>query len=187
MMSFFGELRIITDHYRHKLLKRTRVMTIHTEVLYDDRVWEKVKKYVLSGKKAIWFVLTPVNLDFLLGNNGYQGSGKEYEKKVLPRYKWLQEHGQDVQLHVHLRTIPQLYETTEEARRDTEHKVKNGAEWLRKNGFNVDKIVFGWWSYNSISAEIAEKYGLKVVKRTDYYFLHDYDFLHSIGKGKIYD
>ena len=48
-------------------------------------------------------------------------------------------------------------------------------DWLRDNGFHPSEIVFGWWSYDEAAAAAAKSCGLNVVKRLDYYFIHDYD------------
>ncbi|MBN3037057.1 MAG: hypothetical protein JW834_01285 [Candidatus Diapherotrites archaeon] len=176
-MKLLDELRVWRDHWYFRWVKRTRPLTIHTECLHKDNVWKAAQGYVGSGRKAIWYVVTPVNMDFVRAETGCDFGEKEYEKTILERYKWLQEHGQEIQAHVHLRIKMSMYEPSS---KEPQEKIMKSVEWLRRNGFKVDKIVFGWWSFDDKSQAVAESLGLRVTQRLDNYFIHDYDMVEGI-------
>lgn len=176
-MSLKSELGIVKDHIYFRIITKTRPLTIHTECLHKDNVWDSAQRFVNSGRKAIWYVVTPSNFDFVKAESGCSLDRSRWEKTILERYLWLQEHGQQIEAHVHLRVKMGLYDSPSEARKDAESKIKDAAGWLRKNGFNPTKIVFGWWSYDDYAAKIAEKNNLNLTQRLDNYFIHDYDLL----------
>ncbi len=178
-ISAMSELSIIYDHLRYKLVRRTRPLTIHTEALHKERVWSAVQKWVEAGNKAVWFVVAPMNWDFVSAEMGVSLSRKEYESVLLERYRWLQQHGQEIQAQIHLRILPQMYESEAEEKKDLEEKVAGSIKWLKANGFPVTKIVFGWWSFNQQAAAFAQQLGVDPVRRRDYYFIHDYDFVRE--------
>ncbi len=176
-MDAFGELRIIRDHVHYRRIKRTRPLTVHAECLHDEQVWKAVKKFVTRKRSAIWYVLTPVNFDFVAAETGCTTSKKEWEKTVVERYKWLKNHGQRIEMHVHLRVKMGLYPSKEEMKKDVRAKIGGAVSWMRKNGFNPKKVVFGWWSFNDYAISVARGFGIEPTGRMDYYFVHDYDFL----------
>jgi hypothetical protein len=174
-MNIAKEFTIWKDHWYYRMIKRTRPWSIHTESLHKDTVWASAKKYVTSGKSAMWFVVTPANYDFVQTESGIEISKAQWEKLLLERYKWLQRRNQEIQIHVHLKIKMNLYPSSQKARADMKNKISRGVSWLRGNGFIVNKIVFGWWSYNQEAIDIATSYGLTTIDRLDYYFIHDYD------------
>jgi len=177
-MALLKELRIVKDHWYFRTIKRTRPWAIHTESLHKDNIWEATKRYVKNGNKAIWFVVAPVNYDFVKTESGINISKKDWEKRILERYKWLRKNNQEIQVHVHLRVKMELYESKKEEETDVRNKILDSVKWFRDNGFNVDKIVFGWWSYNKLAEDIAKEKGLKVIRRLNNYFIHDYDLTY---------
>ena len=118
MMGLCGEIRIIKDHFYFRVIKRTRPLTIHTESLHKEGIWKAAKKFVESGGTAIWFVVTPVNFDFVNTESGCSLSRRSWEKLILERYRWLSEHGQKIEVHVHLRVKMKLYDSEHEAKKD---------------------------------------------------------------------
>lgn len=163
-----NKLKRIVRFVRSEFLKRG-IPSVHTETIHDKWVWKGIKKYS-SKHKAIWFVFTPENIDYVKAQAGFKGTKKDYEKIILERYKWLQRHGQEIQLHIHLTMYPELISKTEK-----EKTIKKAYNWLVSNGFNPTKIVFGWWIYDDDMVNISERLGLKVVGYYDYKHLHDYD------------
>lgn len=183
-MSITNEFRIIRDHLKLKIIRKTRPLTIHTEAIYNEDVWRAVKAFVNSGKKAVWYVLAPTNLDYVRVHFDFRGRPEEYERTILKRYKWLAEHGQEIQLHVHLLKEMYMYGPRSRALAEQKKKISDAVEWMRANGFDVKKIVFGWWMYDRDSVAIAAKLGLKTIKRTDFYFIHDFDLPYLQGSVK---
>ena len=50
--------------------------------------------------------------------------------------------------------------------------------WMKKElGVTPKEFVPGWWSYNPTLRRIVDDLGLKAVKKSDYYAIHDYDFV----------
>lgn len=174
-MGIASEINSIKRHYRFKIDRRTKPLLVHTEVVFLDSMWKKVEDIVLSGKKVKWFVLTPVNYDFVKGEFGFSKSKKEYEKILLKKYKWLKDQGQEIQLHVHVRLMLKLFQNNEEIKKEYEKKIKEAAAWMRKNNFKIDKISFGWWAFNDDIKKIAKKLNLEVVNEFDYFATHDYE------------
>jgi len=164
----------VSRFVRMKVNKITKPITIHTEAIQVDSVWEKIKEFA-SKNKAEWFVLTPVNFEYAKYSIGFEGNKKEYEKIILERYRWLQERGQTIQLHVHVRHLPETV-----SKKEKEEMIKDGYAWLKSNGFNPTKIVFGWWIHDDVMELMAKKLGLEVVGFYDYYFFHDYDFIKNL-------
>jgi len=190
MLNSIGtEIKNIFIHYKYAITKVSkRPITFHTETVFNDRVWKKVVKFVEAGNKAIWFVITPVNYDFARTDHGLRLSKKEYEKVLIKKYNWLKEHGQEIQLHLHLsRVIIDMYDSKEQNISEQEEYFKQSIGWLKKNGFEVSKIAFGWWNYDKNSMRIAKKYNLEVVKQYDYYWLHDFDFIRKKNLPKVLD
>lgn len=177
MMGVLNELRIIRDHFHFRLIRRTRPLTIHTECIHRDNVWEAAQRFVNSGKKAIWHVITPANFEFVNAETGCSTDRAAWEKVLLSRYRWLKEHGQKIELHVHLRVKMHLYESRPEAERDAKEKIEHACSWLRSNGFSPAEVVFGWWSCDDFAKGVASRLGLRTVGRLDYYFIHDYDLV----------
>jgi len=173
-MNILGEFKIIKDHIYFRIVKKTRPWAIHTECLHKNKVWDKVKEYVKKGKKTVWYVITPVDMDFVQVETGCDLTKAEYEKVLVERYKWLEQNGQELQLHVHLRVKMNMYEDED---KKIEEEITNAYNWMKKNGFNPNKIVFGWWSYNKKAENTANQLGLEVSTRLDNYFIHDYDLL----------
>jgi len=176
-MKMFGELNIIKDHIHFRIIKRTKPLTIHTECMHKENVWKSAQQFVNMGGRAIWFVVTPVNFDFVQTETGCAMNRGKWERTIADRYKWLAEHGQQIEAHVHLRVKMSMYDSERMMENDARSKITGAAAWLNKNGFKPSRIVFGWWSYNRFAVNTAKEYGMDTVKRLDNYFIHDYDLL----------
>jgi hypothetical protein len=157
---------------RMQINKFAKPTAVHTEAIHVNKVWEEVKKFTKKNNNVEWFVITPLDFEFAKAMHGFKGTRKQYERILLERYRWLQENGQRIQLHVHLK-----YFIENVSKKEQEEKVTKAINWLKANGFSFDKIVFGWWSYNKISEEIVSKHGLSMPKYFDYYNMHDYDLV----------
>jgi len=76
---------------------------------------------------------------------------------------------------VHLRYFPDTI-----SHKEKEAIITRAYKWLKSNGFNPRKVVFGWWIHDDEMERVAEKLGLEVVKYFDYYWFHDYDFANEL-------
>ena len=166
-----SELSRIANHYKAKLLRHTRIPTIHCEAIHNDRVWKNVKYWVKKYHRAIWFVITPVNYEFIQVEVGAPPK-PEWEEIITRRYTWLKSRQQELQPHVHLRLKPMFFSS----KSWQEAKIKSAVSWMESSlGVKPDKIAFGWWSFNRDSVKISKSLGLDVVKRMDYFYTHDFD------------
>lgn len=169
--SVFGTiLRVIkydVSRFHHYLFK---TWGVHTEAVFNDKVWEQVVKRCKS-KKLVWFCITPVNHDYACTFFGLTLSKEDYSRLLARKYRELQRMGQRVELHVHLSTLPNM------AEKEQRRMMTEALQWMRNNGFNVSEFVPGWWSYNPTLRRIVDDLGLKAVKKSDYYAIHDYDFV----------
>ena len=168
-----------------KLYNHLRVMgkplTVHTEMVVDDDIWEKVKQKALNNEVHKWYVITPLNYELLKSLFTLKISKEEFERKLILRYQWLVDHDQDLQLHVHL--SKNMKNTTKEEQKEI---ITDSLIWLEKTTKHiVSEVVFGWWNYNQDTEDIVEELGLKLVKRFMYKECHDYDWIRTKKNGRI--
>lgn len=91
---------------------------------------------------------------------------------MVKRYKWMLEHNQKLELHIHL-------SITEDMPYKEQEKLFNEAIlWIKKElGITVKEFVPGWWAYNQETVELCKKIGLKLIKFSDYNSTHDYHWI----------
>lgn len=58
--------------------------------------------------------------------------------------------------------------------------MKEAVDWMKKNGFECNEWVAGWYIKDDKSIKIAKKYGLKYFDSKFTYDLHDYELLGNI-------
>jgi hypothetical protein len=142
--------------------------TIHVEAIHNDEVFKKLKNIVIH-KKPICFVITPVNYEFIKTNIGTSLQRKKLEKILKDRYLFLKKYTQ-LQLHVHLNILCNLNY------REQQKIILSAYKWFEKNlGFKPTMFVPGWWRYDKNTEIICKRLNLKLVKSTDYFFIHDYE------------
>jgi len=163
-----------------KLLKRTylntlvvfKPLSVHTEAIVLDNVWEEVKKLALSGKVKRWYLVTPTEFNYTKLNLNLKISKKKYSKILKERYKWLLDHNQRLELHIHLNKFMNI------SREEQEKLFKGSMDWAKKElGIRFKEFVPGWWVDNTDTMEILKKYNLRKPKFTDYKYIHDYDLI----------
>lgn len=151
---------------------RFKPLTVHTEAIIIDSVWEKIKKEVGKGNVVKWYVLTPANIDYLKSEFNIKMPKKKISETLKKRYKWMLNHGQKLELHIHLSHIIKNMGYKEQ-----ERLFKEAIEWIKKElGIKPTEFVPGWWSYNEDTIKLCEKYGLKIIHERDYDYTHDYIF-----------
>jgi hypothetical protein len=151
-------------------------VTVHTEALMLDNVWEEAKKLAISGKVRTWYVMTPANYEYLKMMFNFKMTQEQLSKTLEERYKWLINHGQDLQLHLHLCIIMNI------SKSEQEKLFKESLQWMKEKLNIVPKeFVPGWWTDNSETREILKKYNIKRITRTTFKAIHDYDLVR--GKG----
>jgi len=149
-------------------------LTVHAEAIVLDNVWEEVKKLALSRKIKTWYVVTPANYNYLKEFLNIKMNKKKFSSTLEERYKWMLNHSQKLELHVHLNIIMNITKVKQEK------LIKESIEWANnKLGIRFSEFVPGWWTDNFETREILRKYNLKRIKRTDFKSMHDYDLIRN--------
>ena len=84
---------------------RFKPLTVHTEAVMIDSVWEKVKSEVRKNNVLRWYVMTPANVDYFKSEFNVNISKAKLSKILKERYKWMIKNGQKLELHIHLSMI----------------------------------------------------------------------------------
>ena len=145
-------------------MKKFICLTVHTERLHSDFLWDDVKRTIKFFNKlnikATWFCINP---DFV----GY----KFDEKKWITRIKFLIDHGQEIQQHTHFylgkQGVPKGigYDLGQE---NIKKRLLEDKHWLEKNIKIAPKgFVSGAWKINSrIKDELkAQEYEYDLTSR----------------------
>ena len=164
---------------RLERIERYRKMkTIHCEAIHDDRVWGSIQE-VIRNERFLFFCVTPVNYKYVDVVFGIDLGHEDYSELLVRRYKFLEERGQRIELHVHLALL--LHRLSYQKQ---ESMIMGAYEWMVERGFKPAMFVPGWWSYNEDTVKIIKKLGLKLILYKDYLYLHDYQLMDYL-KGKI--
>lgn len=159
--------------YNHLRVKG-KPLTVHTEMINDDEVWEEIKKKVENNEVHTWYIITPINSDIFYPLFRLKMNSEEYEDILAQRYLWLKKEKQRLQLHIHLSKNMKNILYWEQ-----EFLIKQAVNWFEELlGFRVTEVVPGWWSYNKETEQILEALNIKLIKRFDYKDCHDYDWIN---------
>ena len=173
-MGLFGIIRIagrqLKINAQRLYLYHFKVWGVHTEVVFYDPAWEKIKA-ICKKRKMVWFVTTPVNYKYTKAFFNCELSKKDFEKTILKRYKEMEKMGQRIELHVHLSMENNM------SYKKQKKMVKESLDWMGKKGFKVKEFVPGWWTYNKDLVKIVKGFGLRPVRKSDYYAIHDYELI----------
>ena len=167
-------------------MKKFICLTVHTERLHSDFLWEEIKKQIKFfnklNVKATWFCVNP---NFV----GY----KFDEKKWIERIKFLAEQGQDIQQHTHfylgkegvLKGVG--YDFGQE---NVKKRLLEDKHWLEKNIEIAPKgFVSGAWKMNSqVKDELkAQGYEYDLTnRREERRFLNDFMEIPTLFNLKAY-
>ena len=152
---------------------RFKPLTVHTEAIMIDEVWGKIKEEVRKKRVFKWYVMTPANLDYFKSEFNIRLPKKKLSDIMGDRYRWLIKNKQKLELHVHLSLMIDSMSYKEQ-----EKLIKESIDWIKKElGISIKEFVPGWWFYNRDTLKICEKFGLKMIRRRDYDFIHDYDWV----------
>lgn len=152
------------DDEKFKLLKEFVAKKIESSDLFD---LDMLHGHTLNTDKVKLFVVTPVNYDLAVAEQGYSGTKKQFEKILKERYQELYWMGCNLELHLHLAMVLDNF--------NQEKMFKEATSWMRDNGFKPELVTFGWYIYNKESLRLAKKYGLKVFKDNWHYSFHCYE------------
>jgi hypothetical protein len=166
-------MRGISQKVAQVAAKLKAPLAIHCEAIHIDDVWKSCLQ-LASTRKCVWFVLTPINYNYVKLMFGAPPK-RTYEKVLVSRYKKLIEMGQIIQLQVHLRRILRMSENKQRK------MIVSSYNWLkRKIGVIPTEFVPGWWSYNNDTTKICKELSLRVVKFSDYFYIHDYGMIKGV-------
>lgn len=151
-------------------LSRFKPLTVHTEAIMIDSVWEEIKKEVKRKRVRVWYIMTPTNIDYFRANFNVRISKVELSKIMKERYKWMINHKQKLELHIH---FSQIIETLSYEKQ--EKLFIEAISWMKKEiGLTPKEFVPGWWAYDKNTLRLCKKYNLKMIYERDYDFTHDY-------------
>ena len=163
-------LKHIAERINFHLTNNRKPLTIHTEAIFIDDVWESVKKKALDGSVLKWYVMTPANYDYFKVSFNTKYSKKQLSKIMSERYNWLLNNEQHLELHIHFNKIMNI--TYEEQ----EKLIKESIQWFKKElGFKPKEFVSGWYAYNKETIKLLKKYNLKLIHQNKYKEKHDYN------------
>ena len=152
---------------------RFKPLTVHTEAIMIDSVWEEIKKRASSGEVKKWYIMTPANKGYFKSEFNVKDSEDKISEIMKKRYKWLLENKQKLELHIHL---SQLIENMDY--KDQERLFEDSLNWIKKElGIGIKEFVPGWWAYNEDTIKICKKFNLKLIKERDYDYTHDYTWV----------
>lgn len=172
-------------HFAKKAIRISRIkfkpMTVHTEAIFYDDIWEIIKKKIRNKEIHTWYLMTPENFALTKGYFSLSESKSIIEKKMKDRYLKMKKMGVRLQLHVHLHPLMKINYG------DQEKLIKGSIGWLKKEiGIVPSEIVFGWFRYNKDSEKLAKKYRLKIIKFDDFNSIHDYDWvINCLGESSL--
>lgn len=112
--------------------------------------------------------MTPTNKPYVEGNFGPVDG--DYDKKLEQAYLSLHQKGYLIQLHVHLSKVPNMLPFSH--KKDV---ISAAYRWMRDIGLDPTELVLGWWNNEEGVDKIAEQLGLRLVKRSEYRVVHDYE------------
>jgi len=151
-------------------MSRFKPLTIHTEAIMIDEVWEEIKKEIKRNRVKTWYIMCPCNIDYFKADFNVQMSKEEISKIMKERYLEMISLGQNLELHVHLSQVIQNISPEEQ-----ERLIVGGIRWMGEElNINPTEFVPGWWAYNEDTLKICEKHGLKMIFERDYDYSHDY-------------
>ena len=169
-MASFNVFRLL-KYWSSLLRSKLKPLTIHTEAVVIDSIWEEVKNKSNSGKIHKWYVMTPANYDYFKSSFNVKLSQEKVSKILKERYKWMINHGQQLELHIHLSMLMNM------TLAEQEKMINEAVNWM-KSELNVvpSEVVAGWWCYDSNTLKVLKKHNLKLIKFSDYDSEHDYEW-----------
>ena len=167
--NYFSAVRRFTDWF----FSRFKPLTVHTEAIMVDFVWEKIQEEVKKKRVLKWYIMTPANIDYFRSEFNVKMSKNKLSKIMKTRYKWMLDHGQKLELHIHLSHIIGNISYKEQ-----DMLFKESIDWMKKElGIMPKKFVPGWWSYNKDTFKLCKKFGLRMIHERDYDFTHDFHWI----------
>lgn len=165
-------LKYIKDRIVFHLTNYFKPLTVHTEAIFLDEVWDKIREKSLRGEVLKWYVMTPANYDYFKVFFNTKLSKQKISKVMTKRYKWMLEHNQKVELHIHLSKLMNM------SYKEQEKLFDESIKWFEKNlEFRPKEFVPGWWAYNKETIKILKQHSIKMINENDYKSTHDYNWI----------
>ena len=159
--------------------KKKSVVTI--ESIYIDEVWQEIQKLAESKKVSKWFIVTPADYDYLKAIYNLKISKLEMANIMAKRYKWMLEHGQELELKIYLTRLANNI-----TREEQELKLRQALHFMAK-GLRIKptEVMWGWYASNKDSRELLENYKLKTSDEKSYKKVYiDYEVIENFWRKK---
>lgn len=153
----------------HRLFGK-KIIHVEAPHLFGKQLIRHLDKY-----HSKCYCICPSNYEYVHSHFGMRLSKEDFYKTLKNFYLSLKEREIDLQLHVHLSTIPNALTSK------YKKKLIEDAYDFFKNDLGIipKEIVFGWWAYGEEDKKIAEKLNLKIIEQ----HFHVYDYW--MEKNKI--
>jgi len=172
-------IKKIMNYVKYQWIDRMRTMTMHVEMIYEDDIWELIKDSYNKNPDMIFFVMTPVNYDLLKVEHGLKLGIIEYEKIIIERYIELRDAGANIQLHVHIRSLPVMYTNKEEIKKEASENIKAAMIWIKSNcNIHPTMITMGHFFDTEEVDDICQEMKLDMIRIYDHPSTHDYELRH---------
>jgi len=154
-------------------ISRFKPLTVHTEAIMIDSIWGKIQEEVKKKRVLKWYVMTPTNMHYFRSEFNIRMSRQKVSRLLKERYKWLLNHNQKLEPHIHISHVMNNISYKEQ-----DKLFKESLKWMKKELNVVPKeFVPGWWSFNEDTLKLCAKYNLKMVYERDYDYTHDYHWV----------
>jgi len=165
-------IKYILGRIRFHFTNYFKPLIVHTEAIFINEVYEKIKKKVAEGNVKTWYIMTPVNYDYFKAYFNIKMPESELSKIMKERYKWMLKNGQRLELHVHLSALMDI------SCKEQEKIITSAIKWMeRELSIKPKEFLPGWWAYDENTLKILKKHNLKMIKQNDYKSTHDYNWV----------
>jgi hypothetical protein len=149
-----------------------RKKVISLESIFINEVWQEIQRLVLKKKIKKFYIVTPANYEYLQSLYNLKISRIDLANLMVKRYRWLLEHGQELELKLYLTRLSNNITAQEQ-----EIRLRQALHFMSK-GLRIKptEILIGWSAYNKDTESILNNYKLKLIEGKKS-FIDDYDLI----------
>ncbi len=145
---------------------------IHTEKVWDEKVWLNLLNFIEKNKNKCSLFLMPPQYEYQYAVLGYRGTKRLLKEKLSQKYQKLEKLRQKyhfkVGMHLHLSLFP------EEIKQKEKEKIfQEGYSFLKEFFPKIPIIVFGWFKYDNHMKKLCNYYKINIQHKG--LSFHDYD------------
>lgn len=159
--------------------RKKNIVTV--ESIFIDEVWLEIQNLVNSKKIKKWFIVTPVDYDYLKSLYNLQISKLDMANIMAQRYRWMLNQGQELELKIYLTRLANNISKEEQ-----ETKLNQALHFMAK-GLKIKpgEVMFGWFAYNKDSKDLLIQNNLKLAEEKTYKKIYaDYEIIENIWRKK---